>query len=249
MMNKARQRAERSSQVVNDGWSDYQREPTHNLCGQRLGRKGQHTKERIITAMLNVRAVDDKAPLTLSAVAREASVSISNLYLYFPDMGDLLLAALRRVFDQNEPAFMVVLRHHWPDEQLHEWTERFVRSQLDFWRRHARLLYMRNSLADAADPRLLGYRQRASRPVIALILDQMQVPDEQARTHYHYVASILFTGLERVASVIVNPSFAVLAGVPDTDDLTYYVEQLILAEARVIEGVIRDMRSARRRPA
>ena len=57
-----------------------------NLAGQRLGRKGQETRERVLSAAL--RLFDDAhgPPVTLTGVAREASMRLSNLYLYFPDM-------------------------------------------------------------------------------------------------------------------------------------------------------------------
>ena len=70
---------------------------SHNQVGQKLGRKGQQTRERILSAMLELLAEVDGPPVTLTAVAKEAKVRLPNLYLYFPDMGALLLAALERV--------------------------------------------------------------------------------------------------------------------------------------------------------
>ena len=69
---------------------------SHNLVGQRLGRKGQATRERILDAMLRLLADAEGPPVTLTGVAREAGIGLSNLYLYFPDIGELLLAALRK---------------------------------------------------------------------------------------------------------------------------------------------------------
>ncbi|HMP57284.1 MAG TPA: TetR/AcrR family transcriptional regulator, partial [Novosphingobium sp.] len=89
---------------------------SHNLVGQRLGRKGQATRERILDAMLRLLADPEGPPVTLTGVAREAGVSLSNLYLYFPDLGELLLAALRKVTEDTDSAHVEKLRRRWPDD-------------------------------------------------------------------------------------------------------------------------------------
>lgn len=218
-------------------------EATHNLSGQRLGRKGHETRERIIKAMQDLLDSDDLAPITLSAIAREVGVGMSTLYLYFPDMGELLLAVLSRATDQQEEAFMQCLRIRWPDDMLREHTIDFVRAHFDFWQRHARLMQMRNNFADARDERLLAYRYEASSPLIALLVWQMDGQDDGHESNSADCATVLFTGLERVATVLINPDFATAAHLEGEDARRKYIDRLALAEARLVEIAIREMRA------
>ncbi|MFT3966240.1 MAG: TetR/AcrR family transcriptional regulator, partial [Sphingobium sp.] len=65
-----------------------------NLYGQRLGRKGRETRDRIISAANGLLARPEPVQVTLSAVAREASLGMTTLYLYFSDLTELLSAVL-----------------------------------------------------------------------------------------------------------------------------------------------------------
>ncbi|HEX7876780.1 MAG TPA: TetR/AcrR family transcriptional regulator [Sphingobium sp.] len=216
---------------------------THNLSGQRLGRKGQGTRERIMKAMLVLLEGDNPAPVTLSAIAREANIGMSTLYLYFPDLGDLLLAVLRRVMDEQEAAFLHCLRTRWPDDMLFEQSRAFVRAHFEFWQRHAHLLQMRNAFADARDPRLVEYRAATSAPLISLLVEQMDVRPDNKDNEYFDCAVVLLTGLERVATVLTNPDVAEYSQLTDDERRRAYIDRLARAEARLIEIAIRDMRS------
>ncbi|WP_303541823.1 TetR/AcrR family transcriptional regulator [Sphingomonas natans] len=187
----------------------------------------------------------DAVPITLSAIAREAGMGMSALYLYFPDIGDLLLAVLRRSADQQGDAFVDCLQVRWPDDQLRERSVAFVRAHFDFWQRHARLMQMRNNFADAGDERLTAYRQETSAPLIALLHQQMwpaAEPPGEGDTESIDCATVLFTGLERVATVLINPNFAANARLEGEDARLTYIVRLARAEARLVEIAIREMR-------
>jgi AcrR family transcriptional regulator len=219
-------------------------EVSHNLAGQRLGRKGQETRERIIAAALRLFEDPDGPPVTMSSVAREASVRLTNLYLYFPDFSELLLAALERVMATADAAFMDMLRAHWPDDRLGECALEFIRAHHAFWKRHARILHMRNTVADT-DPRVAVYRQQATLPLIQSIVRQMEGKD------YDYgggnrMASVVLTGIERVATVATNPVYHLTSQEGGLDP-SLNVEQSLRAEARLVELAVRDQRQAFRR--
>jgi AcrR family transcriptional regulator len=219
---------------------------THNLVGQRLGRKGQETRDRILAAMSHLLEIDDEAPITLSAVSREASIGMSTLYLYFPDLGELVLAVLSRTIKENEPGFIEYLGEFWSDAALSERVLSFTRAHFAFWEKHARLMQMRNSFADARDMRFVRYRQKMSGPVRAMLVRQMCAQPGACEHIYEDCATVMLSGLERVATIVINPDFATLAGVENPEERTRYVERLALAEARLIETLIRDMRSQAR---
>lgn len=216
---------------------------SHNLVGQRLGRKGQETRERILAAMLGLLEDHDGPPVTLTSVAREASVGMTTLYLYFPDMGDLLLSTLKRVMDSSEQAFVHRLRERWPDASLGERSQDFLHAHYAFWKRHARLLHMRNSFADASDPRVLAYRTEVSRPVLDLLVLQMDGDPAVTDTMSQHMATVLMVGFERVATVMTNPLFYNGEGDADAGKRAY-VDKLVNAQARVIELSIRSQRAA-----
>ncbi len=207
---------------------------SHNQVGQKLGRKGQQTRERILSAMLELLAEVDGPPVTLTAVAKEAKVRLPNLYLYFPDMGDLLLAALERVMATADDAFVDKLRERWPDEGLREACLAFMQAYHQFWKRHARLLHMRNAFADAGDLRVFRYRLEVTRPLIDLLLDQMDCGDDRLAARNGHAATVLLTGLERLATVVTNPQFRVMTGAFGEVDQAAHVQCLLEAEAEVI---------------
>ena len=206
-------------------------ELSHNLVGERLGRKGLETRERIIRAalcLLEGRGV----PITLTAVAREAAVGMTTLYLYFPDLGDLVLAALIRVMDSAEAAYLDRLRAHWPGERLAECCLDFLRAHLRFWRDHARVLHMRNSYADASDVGFLEYRNKASRPLLEALVQQLGgSAGDVVCGHY---ATVLLTGFERLATVVTNANWQITAHDFDVVDNEAYIDALLQAEAEVM---------------
>lgn len=219
-------------------------EVRRNQAGQRIGRKGQETRERILIAALHL--LDDPygPPLTLSGVAREAAMRVSNLYLYFPDLIELLLAVLGRVMDDAEGAFLDKLKVRWPDDQLGEASADFLRAHHGFWKKHARLLQLRNTLSDS-EPRIMDYRDRATRPIIRYLMAQMDGCDD-ADFSCANLAIVILTGFERIATIVTNPNFAAMVRAHNRQSEDGVIEELICAEARVLELTLRDRRQARR---
>src|ERR1700740_1577328 len=120
---------------------------SRNLYGQRLGRKGRDTRDRIVTAADSLLARPEPVQITLSAVAREASLGMTTLYLYFSDLTELLLAVLEPVMITAEEAYLSRIRTRWDDERLGEECYEFMLAYHDFWARHTRILHLRNALA------------------------------------------------------------------------------------------------------
>ncbi|MFC4595820.1 TetR/AcrR family transcriptional regulator [Sphingobium tyrosinilyticum] len=218
------------------------REVSYNLAGQRLGRKGQETRERILSAMLRLLADPQGPPVNLTNVAREASVRLTNLYLYFPDFGDLLLAALARVMETADEAFVDLLRPRWPDERLRECALAFLRAHYQFWRTHARLLHMRNRLSDD-DARILEHRQRTTFPMLDLLIGQMDCPPDPPDARWRLMATVVLTGFERMATVVTTPHFNPLGETRKGAGTDGHIDALIQTEARLMELAIRDARA------
>src|SRR6201995_3065199 len=99
--------------MAKSAFSSVENEPlSHNLLGQRLGKKGRDTRERILAATERLLAGPPDAPITLSAVAREASLGMTSLYLYFNDLTELLLAQLSATMSLAREAYGDHLRGH-----------------------------------------------------------------------------------------------------------------------------------------
>lgn len=216
---------------------------SHNQIGQRLGRKGQQTRERILAAMLRLLADQDGPPVTLTSVANEAAVRLSNLYLYFPDIGELLLAALAEVMATAETAYLEHLRERWPDDGLRESCRAFLQAHYAFWERNARILHMRNALADAGDLRVLRYRNAVTVPVIELLGAQMDCHPDMEDASGMRVATVLLACLERVATVVTNPNFSITLADSDSGSRADSIHGLIEAEAEVLFLAIAHRRS------
>lgn len=218
---------------------------SRNLAGQRLGRKGQETRERILAAALRLLEAPLGPPVTLTTIAREAEIRLTNLYLYFPDFEDLLLAVLRRVMETADAAYLDMLRERWPDDGLAECCKIFLGAHYRFWQRHARLLHLRNSVADT-DTRMMRYRQQATQPLLDLLVLQMsKVPGNE--TASRLMATVVLTGFERVATVVTSPHFD-LASPDSRQDRDAIIGDLIETQARLLELVIRDQRAVAVKP-
>lgn len=211
---------------------------SHNLNGQKLGRKGRGTRERILAAAAELLAADDDTPISLSAVARRASLGMTSLYNYFTDLTELLLAVLEPVMASAEAAFIGMLRERWPEEELGERSREFILAYYNFWSRHARLLHLRNSMADARDRRMMMHRVTATLPIITLVVHQMDGDINDPDSLVMPIATVLMTGIERTITVATDVNLTGLFGENARRPEGYY----LLPAARMMELMIRDAR-------
>ncbi len=211
---------------------------SHNLNGQKLGRKGRDTRERILAAAVDIIVNEPDTQISLSAVARRASLGMTSLYNYFADLTELLLAVLEPVMATAEEEFVGQIREYWPDEELTERCTQFVRAFYAFWERHARLLHLRNNMADAHDMRMMRHRVSATQPVIRLLIQQMDGDADVFDTPATAMATALMTGIERSITVNTDDYVAGLFGEPAERKKEHY----LWPAARIMELTIRDAR-------
>ncbi|MFC0206338.1 TetR/AcrR family transcriptional regulator [Novosphingobium soli] len=212
-------------------------EVSHNVNGQKLGRKGRVTRERILAAALEVIENTDE-PVTLGRVARRVSLGMTSVYNYFTDMTELLLAVLDPVMATAEQDYLCVLRERWPDDALFDHCYRFVRAYHAFWLRHSRLLHLRNALADQQDARMVRHRIVSSRPIIALLLRQMGQEAMGLGPHTS-MATMVMIGIERSVTLVTDRELRRLVGIePELSEDRYLVPG-----ARLMEFAIADARS------
>lgn len=210
---------------------------SHNINGQKLGRKGRVTRERILTAAIDLIEAAQE-PVTLGRVARHASLGMTSVYNYFTDITELLLATLEPVMATALDDYLSVIEERWPDDALFEHCYRFVRSYHGFWLRHSRLLHLRNALADQQDARMMQHRIESSRPIIDLLVRQMS--DEPLGFGPHTsTATMLMIGIERSVTLVTDRELRRLVNIgPDISEDRYLVPG-----ARLMELAISDARS------
>ncbi len=210
---------------------------SHNLAGQKLGRKGLLTRERILTATADILAEPGESPISLSAVARRASLGMTALYNYFNDLTELLSAVLEPVMATAEESYISRLRHRWSDEELGAQCDAFVHDYHAFWVRNSRLLHLRNSMADNGDHRLMLLRVSAAQPVMGLLVEQMDGDPQATASPVYAMATVMMTGLERTITVSTDAVLPnLMARTPRSSD--HYLKPSV----RLLELGITDMR-------
>ena len=214
----------------------------YNLLGQRLGRKGRDTRQRILDGLARRLADDDRSPVSLSAVAREASVAMTTLYIYFADLGELILAALEPVVEDAR-SLEITIRARWPDDQLHERCRGFLQAHRSFWERHARILHLRDTFADVGDRRFLRARNDLSKPQITGLIRQMDGDPAAVESVCVHAAILLMTGIEQIATFVTSPYRAITLEEATMDTNAAPPAQLDAA-VRMLELAIRDQRAA-----
>ncbi len=213
---------------------------SHNLNGQKLGRKGRDTRDRILAAAADLLAESDNPPFTLSAVARKVPLGMTSLYNYFSDLTELLLALLEPVMATAEDDYLRHLRERWPDDQLGEHCHMFMRDYYRFWRKHSRVLHLRNSLSEAGgDQRMALHRINTGIPMVKLLAFQMDENPDAGPSPAHSLATALFTGIDRLVAVRTTKIWTI----PEQAAFQSSGKFELLAEARLLELAIRDGRA------
>ncbi|TCM21801.1 AcrR family transcriptional regulator [Novosphingobium sp. PhB165] len=209
---------------------------SHNLHGQRMGRKGRVTRERILAAAIELVEKTDE-PVTLGAVARTVGLGMTSIYNYFTDFTELLLAVLEPVMGTAHEEYFALVRDYWSDDELEARSTEFVRSYHDFWARHTGLLHLRNSLADQFDVRIMHQRVNSTRPLIGLFVAQMDPRGALGDTAV-LMATTLMTGIERSITLATDRRLQrILGTLPGRRE-----ENLVEINARLMELAIRDTR-------
>jgi AcrR family transcriptional regulator len=231
--------AKQAPQRVDQGLGAGEAGVSHNLAGQKLGRKGRDTRDRIVAAAVELIYCSPAEPLTLSAVARQAKLGLTSLYNYFGDLGELIAAVLEPVMASAEEGYYGLVRTRWGDAELGERCYQFVVAYHDFWARHTRLLHLRNTLSDEGDERLADMRIKATQPIIRRITEQMGGDPRARRSPEFALATVLMIGIERAVTIATDRELPILIA----QDIQHDPNHFLRPCARLMELAIRDMRA------
>jgi AcrR family transcriptional regulator len=179
-------------------------EITVNKSGQSLGRKGRRTRANILAGAGQLLRESPGAPPTVAAIAKQADISAPTFYLYFEDVGEVLLAMLEDLHDESD-AVLALLTEPWPETDAYPRALGFVRAYFDFWIRHVPILRVRNMLSDQGDPRFRTSRWQGAEPYFRAMAEKFFETRRQGNgdeIEGRGVAAVVMTALERLATVV-----------------------------------------------
>lgn len=175
-----------------------------NQSGQAMGAKGLQTRRRLIEATGDLLRTKPLRELTVSDITRVANTSASTFYLYFTDVPEAVLGAIRGV-SQSTPELLELLDKPWPPETVRQQAESFVHSYVETWRAHSHLFRVRNMTADEGDERFETARRLSISPLLETlalrIADGLRASGRQGLVEPRAAAGALIAMIERLASI------------------------------------------------
>ena len=175
-----------------------------NLEGQTMGRKGQETRSRLLSAALELLDTTPLREIRAADLARKAQISPANYYLYFENVEACVLYLAERAADEAT-SLLQLLEPQWSwGDSSNDHVEAFARAYFDFWDSHRSILRVRNLAAEEGNWGFQKARMRITAPMhqsIAAKIDESRLkgllPDGP---HSLTLASMALAGLERSAS-------------------------------------------------
>jgi len=173
-----------------------------NQIGQVMGRKGHDTRARLIAAAAELVAARPLRELRASDIARAAGIGAPSFYVYFPDVGAAVLAALE-TRPQSSPELLEILDRDWGAGGS-DCARAYVNAYLDSWQHNFALLRARNLAADEGDARFLDQRLKDLTPILDRLAAKFYAAQEAGRAPRgpapRAVAGALSAALERLAA-------------------------------------------------
>lgn len=174
-----------------------------NKSGQRIGRKGEGTRRRLLEATEALLTQSRGLPPSLTAIAREAAVSPPTFYLYFNDVSDAIYATVERINERLEP-IVALLEEDWPPNEAYGRALTFVEAFFAYWEDNAAVLRARNRLADEGSDRFVEARLASVERLTQLLAGKIgpAVVEGQEVASPYRLAGTLVTAIERIATAI-----------------------------------------------
>jgi AcrR family transcriptional regulator len=174
-----------------------------NQNGQRIGAKGQRTRQRLIEATVELLATRGLRDLTVAEVTREAETSPATFYVYFEGVPEVVLGALADC-SQTPPDLIALLEADWRDDGAAQ-ARAFVALYCNRWAANATVFRVRNLAAEEGDERFIAARRAAAMSILdplARKIDSARFakrisPTQDSRAS----AAVILMLLERLAAV------------------------------------------------
>jgi AcrR family transcriptional regulator len=167
-----------------------------------MGSKGQKTRRRLIDATAALLETQPLHDIRVADIARRAATSAPTFYLYFKDVADAALAAIRE-HSQSTPHLLEMIGADWqPDPAAASLA--FVQTYVAVWTSQGAIFRARN-LAAEEDPRFYAAREQAVLPLLAALGARIARGQRAGRLpanlHPNATAGVLIALLERLAAI------------------------------------------------
>lgn len=169
-----------------------------NKHGQKMGRKGQLTRKRIMEKALQLIKNTSYKDVTVADVAFEAGTSTSSFYVYFNDIEDVLFACIQDAA-QDMNSILVILEQDWTRENIRSKVHEFIDEYMKLWEKHTTELLIRNIEADQGNLRFAQLRFQSVKAIIEGLERKITETQPDVKNTYP-LAVVLFTAIERLAA-------------------------------------------------
>lgn len=174
------------------------KQKAHNLHGQKMGRKGKETRQKIMDVALEMLEHRSYKDLTVSEVASEAGVSSSTFYVYFEDIEDVLFACVEDAALDLDP-LRKILKDEWNRDNLETQVRKFVETYNELWNKHRVELRVRNLEADQGNLRFLNIRAETTRDILQ-VLGRKIAQLNPALKHPQQIAIVIHAAMGNLAA-------------------------------------------------
>ncbi len=176
---------------------------TNNKQGQKLGRKGQETRTKLMEATSRLLLIQSPLELTAVGIAAEAGTSPASFYMYFDDTKDILFA-LSEVAGEDMAKIHAIFDKPWERDNLEKHAMDVIDALNAVWDRHRAVLRYRNLEATRGDPRFSELRLNTFIPFIERFAERIlsinPAQGTRKRADAYAEASILQGAMEHMAA-------------------------------------------------
>jgi AcrR family transcriptional regulator len=154
------------------GKSPRERVGGYNHYGQKIGSKGERTRQVLIDATVELLESHGLRDVAVADVARAAKTSPATFYVYFRGVSEAVLAALESA-SQTSPEIEALFARDWQGEGAAGLARAFVDAYCANWNRYRTIFRVRNMAAEEGDERFYRARMEASAPVLTAMTVQI----------------------------------------------------------------------------
>lgn len=188
----------------------------HNHFGQKIGSKGQRTRQALIEATVRLLEERGLRDVSVSDVARLANTSPATFYVYFRGVPDVVLAALAGA-RHTSPRLDALMSRDWLEPGGEDAALALVDEYTALWAQNRTIFRVRNLAAEEGDERFYQARLDAARPMLEGLTPRIVRAQAAGRAPRHLdpraCIGVLLMMLERLSAI--GP---LRAGRPDPPD-------------------------------
>lgn len=137
---------------------------TRNKRGQRLGTKGERTRQRIMDGLVGILQSKHLWEISVAEICGKCGIAPTNFYTYFNGVEDVMLAVATDV-SEGWPRIERYLDGNWSGRRGVMQARRLVEEAIAYWREHHAVLNVINLMADDRHPAFSRLRVLRLRPV------------------------------------------------------------------------------------